>query len=249
MLQVPERFEVGRSFPPWVRYQHESRFAFSAGQVKGLTVADVACGDGSGGRQMLAGGVRRLDAFDISLPAVLAARRQLPGANCLCCAADACSLPVRDSTYDVVVSYETIEHLGDDHAFLNEVVRVLKPGGTFLCSTPNRDLLDPGISINDQPFNKFHVREYSFQKFKALLAPRFSSVVWLGQSMYSRRYITILAAVARLHPKAAVRLHQVRKMIKALGDTSMNHEPITVPQGFEPEIFLAICRDPRRPAP
>lgn len=242
MLNVPERLESGKWCHPWVRYQHERRFEFVSRLVQGLTVADVACGDGAGALVMVQRGAARVDAFDLSLAAVLAARQRFTENSGLCCVADAASLPVRDATYDIVVSLETIEHLVDDRAFLDEVIRVVKPGGTFICSTPNRDLLDPGTSISDQPFNKFHVREYSLEEFKALLAPRFSSVEWLGQSLYPQRYLKALASLARLRPKAAVRVHQVRKLITSLVDHPTRHEPKDVPEGWQPEILLALCR-------
>src|SRR5687767_5454618 len=45
-----------------------------------------------------------------------------------------------DNTYDVVVSFQVIEHIEDDELFLREIHRVMKPGGIALLTTPNRRL-------------------------------------------------------------------------------------------------------------
>ena len=47
------------------------------------------------------------------------------------------TLPLRDKSFDVVVSVEGIEHLENPHLFLREVNRVLKDDGTFILTTPN----------------------------------------------------------------------------------------------------------------
>jgi len=52
--------------------------------------------------------------------------------------ADACrSLPFRDGSFDAVVSMEGVEHFEDQAGFLRECSRVLRPGGTFVLTTPN----------------------------------------------------------------------------------------------------------------
>ncbi len=69
----------------------------------------------------------------------------------------------------LVVSFETIEHLRDDRSFLEEMSRILAVDGTFICSTPNRRLFNPGGSLADPPYNPHHVREYDHEEFKELL--------------------------------------------------------------------------------
>jgi ubiquinone/menaquinone biosynthesis C-methylase UbiE len=50
---------------------------------------------------------------------------------------DVCHVPENDSSFDVVLYLDVIEHVADDRASLNEVRRLLKPGGTLILSTPN----------------------------------------------------------------------------------------------------------------
>ena len=48
------------------------------------------------------------------------------------------ALPFRDRSFDVVMSFDVFEHIPDSDAHLREVVRVLKPGGSYVLQTPNR---------------------------------------------------------------------------------------------------------------
>lgn len=76
-------------------------------------------------------------------------------------------LPFADNTFDYVVSFQVIEHIPNDRAFVAEVLRVLRHGGKFIVSTPNRPM-----SLTRNPW---HVREYTTEQFASLLSS-FSSV-------------------------------------------------------------------------
>lgn len=80
-------------------------------------------------------------------------------------------LPFADEEFDCVVSFQVIEHIKHDRAFVEEVRRVLKPGGRFIVSTPNRPM-----SLTRNPW---HIREYTPEEFSRLLGD-FSKVEALG---------------------------------------------------------------------
>jgi SAM-dependent methyltransferase len=82
-------------------------------------------------------------------------------------------LPFEDEVFDCVVSFQVIEHIKRDRLFVQEVMRVLRPGGKFIVSTPNRPM-----SLTRNPW---HVREYSADELRQLLSD-FSSVEQLGVS-------------------------------------------------------------------
>ncbi len=80
-------------------------------------------------------------------------------------------LPFADESFDCVVSFQVIEHIKRDKEFVREVYRVLKKGGKFIVSTPNRPM-----SLTRNPW---HVREYTAEQFGALLS-EFADVEALG---------------------------------------------------------------------
>ena len=82
-------------------------------------------------------------------------------------------LPFEDEVFDCVVSFQVIEHIKRDKLFVKEVMRVLRPGGKFIVSTPNRPM-----SLTRNPW---HVREYNADELLQLLSD-FSSVEQLGVS-------------------------------------------------------------------
>lgn len=80
-------------------------------------------------------------------------------------------LPFADESFDYVVSFQVIEHIKRDREFVREVHRVLKKGGKFIVSTPNRPM-----SLTRNPW---HVREYNAEQFGALLST-FTEVEAMG---------------------------------------------------------------------
>jgi SAM-dependent methyltransferase len=81
-------------------------------------------------------------------------------------AANLAALPMPDETVDVVVNFQVIEHLWDQPQFITECLRVLRPGGSLLISTPNRITFTPG---SDTPVNPFHTRELNAAELRELL--------------------------------------------------------------------------------
>lgn len=81
---------------------------------------------------------------------------------------------LQDNAYDSIVSFQVIEHIQDDQAFLKEIYRVLKPGGTALITTPNRKM-----SLSRNPW---HIREYLAGELEALAKSIFPAVEMKGIS-------------------------------------------------------------------
>ena len=79
---------------------------------------------------------------------------------------------IESESVDCVISFQVIEHIKHDKEFVREVHRVLRKGGVFIVSTPNRPM-----SLTRNPW---HVREYSPEEFSALLGGEFESVEALG---------------------------------------------------------------------
>lgn len=81
-------------------------------------------------------------------------------------------LPFANGSFDFVISFQVIEHIRRDVDFVREVHRVLRPGGQFIVTTPNAPM-----SLTRNPW---HVREYTADELRDLLARSFSAVEMLG---------------------------------------------------------------------
>ncbi len=75
---------------------------------------------------------------------------------------------IHDNSFDFVISFQVIEHIEDDELFVKEAMRVLKPGGKFILTTPNIKM-----SITRNPW---HVREYTAAELTEMLGKYASSV-------------------------------------------------------------------------
>ncbi|MBK7148421.1 MAG: class I SAM-dependent methyltransferase [Bacteroidetes bacterium] len=208
-----ERLSGNFLMPNWVAMEHHARFRFVSAYTKGKVVVDCACGNGEG-TNVFSEGSASTHGFDVSQEAIDEANQKCKNPVTRFTLASGTQLPLDNNFADVYVSLETIEHIEEDEAFLKEVSRVLKTGGMFICSTPNRNVTNPGKKITDKPANIFHVREYSEQEFTALLKRYFSQVELYGQNRNQRWKVRVLAGLGRFLPfHLAVRLHQIYKLL------------------------------------
>jgi SAM-dependent methyltransferase len=173
-----ERVVPGKT-PEAVYKEHIDRYIFAAGIARDRDVLDVACGTGYGADYLAAAGARKVVGADVSPDAVRYARDwfgQSARASFVC--ADAVVLPFADCSFDVVVSFETLEHIRAYRKFLAECRRVLREEGLLVCSTPNRRVFSPNLG---RPINPFHVKEFWPEEFRRLLNRFFRPVVLYGQ--------------------------------------------------------------------
>lgn len=236
--------------PPWVWREHLARYQFAAGYARGKVVVDCACGDGIGSAVLLDAGAASVEGFDRSASAVAEASARCRSSVARFRAADARHLPLPDRCADLYVALETIEHVEDDRAFLADVIRVLKPDGLFICSTPNRTVTNPGTAVTDRPWNRYHRREYNHGEFVRLLEQAFERVDCYGQRPMSRRAVAWWTAIAhRWSPKVAVTCRQISKWPRLVYDAPASYAVRPLPVGAGAcEYLVAVCRRPRRAA-
>lgn len=135
-------------------------------------VLDVGCNNGYG-TVVTAAGSRLTIGVDVSPNAVHFAQLHNSRENVRYQEIDGLRLPFEDATFDLVISFQVIEHVSQTGRYLDEIRRVLKTAGTALFTTPNaRIRLDPGM----KPWNEFHVREYRADELFSLLKQSFASV-------------------------------------------------------------------------
>jgi SAM-dependent methyltransferase len=171
-----ERLPIDVRLPWWG--EHRSRYRFAAAQLDGGVVLDIACGTGFG-TEMLSADVAMVVGSDVFLPALASSRIRMRGTPAAFVAADGTRLPFASGSFHGVVSMETIEHIPNDGAFLDELRRVLRRGGRLVLSTPNATV------TRRYPRNPFHVREYTPSELLAKLRPAFREVLLYGQNVSS----------------------------------------------------------------
>jgi ubiquinone/menaquinone biosynthesis C-methylase UbiE len=155
--------------------------------VRGLgrvgAALDLGCGDGRLAAELRA---RALTLADVSAVALERARARLPDAEAVELEPDA-PLPFADSSFDVVLCTETIEHVRDVQMFLSEVRRVLRPGGELALTPP----ATPPLVRPADPLSP-HLRRFTRRSLARLLDE-------LGFDLVSlrRRSSTLLARARR----------------------------------------------------
>jgi SAM-dependent methyltransferase len=158
----------------WFR-RHEVVYERLAGRCVDRDVLEAGCGEGYGA-DLIADVARQVIGLDYDESAVAHVRARYPRVDMR--HGNLAALPLGAGSVDVVVNFQVIEHLWDQGQFVGECLRVLRPGGLLLMSTPNRVTFSPG---RDTPINPFHTRELDAAELTELLTSQgFSMEAMLG---------------------------------------------------------------------
>jgi SAM-dependent methyltransferase len=148
--------------------EHLHRYALASDLAKEADVLDIACGEGYGSA-FLASVAKNVIGVDNDPGTVAHATAKYGSRNLQFLRGMAEKIPLPDHSVDLVVSFETLEHLDDHEAMMREVKRVLRPRGRLLISTPDTK---PYHQVSGRT-NPFHVRELDLDGFRSLLARHF----------------------------------------------------------------------------
>ena len=171
----------GKSIPQEGRYmfqRHLKAYQFSMDFCQNKVILDAGCGEGYGSN-LLAEVATKAIGIDISREAIRHAREKYSRENLHYYVTDVVNMDFADNTFDVIVSFQVIEHLNNPLKFLKEIKRVLKKGGWAIISTPNKSLCD------GHAFGKYHVKEYRYHEFMDLLNSYFDKVEYYGLHLKS----------------------------------------------------------------
>ncbi|MDZ4233718.1 MAG: methyltransferase domain-containing protein [Dietzia sp.] len=146
----------------WFR-RHEVVYRRLVQRCAGRDVLEAGSGEGYGA-DLIADVARHVIGLDYDESAVAHVRARYPRVDMR--QGNLAELPLPTASVDVVVNFQVIEHLWDQGQFVAECLRVLRPGGVLLMSTPNRITFSPG---RDTPINPFHTRELNAAELTELL--------------------------------------------------------------------------------
>ena len=161
-----------------IRLEHVHRYAAVLDLTADKHVLDIASGEGYGSF-MISESAKTVVGVDIAEDAIRHASTTYKKGNLKFSVGSATQLNFAAESFDVVVSFETLEHLAEHELMVSEIRRVLKPGGIFILSTPNR----PVYSKNGAFKNEFHIKELDFIEFHGLLTNFFPKVMYYGQRL------------------------------------------------------------------
>ncbi|NIJ67752.1 glycosyltransferase [Xanthomonas sp. 60] len=162
-----------------IRQEHMHRYACCLPLVEGKAVLDIASGEGYGSA-MLAARAKSVVGVDISNEAVKhAAVRYASISNLDYVQGSAAAIPLASDSVDVVVSFETIEHLRGQEEMLSEIRRVLRPDGVLVMSSPNKEVYSDRAGYH----NEYHVKELYLTEFTDLISRHFPAWQMSGHRM------------------------------------------------------------------
>ncbi len=175
-----------------IRLEHVHRYLLARELSAGKRVLDLACGEGYG-TALLASSAGEVVGVD-NVPEVVAhARTRYPRPNIRFEIGACGAVPLPDASIDLVVSFETLEHVEDQEGMLQEIRRVLRPNGLLLLSTPDRRVYSDLLGNR----NPYHPRELDREELEALLGKHFRRVALAGQRVRAGSIVAPLEGEAQ----------------------------------------------------
>ena len=161
-----------------IALEHLHRYAFARELSAGKRVLDIACGEGYGS-EMLSRNAKSVVGVDINPATVAHAMTKYRSPKVRFIEGACEKIPLPDKSVDLVVSFETLEHIEDHDQFLGEIERVLDSGGILVISTPEKS------AYSDKPkhVNPFHKKELYREQFLRLLSQKYGHMIYFEQKV------------------------------------------------------------------
>jgi ubiquinone/menaquinone biosynthesis C-methylase UbiE len=221
---------------------HRSDYETAALLAQDKTVLDLGC-NGGHGTIILGSACKEITGVDVSPTAIATAKSRHESGKVQFRLVDGLTLPFPDQSFDLITSFQVIEHLAGYETYFSEIKRVLKSEGLLLVTTPNAAIrLHPG----QKPWNPFHVREFSASELENLLRSHFASAQVLGQfaadHTYRVEYNRCIGARGSIPGDRALAERIVRKLVRMAVDGLRSIKAAFGPKGgqLHPHNFQAV---------
>lgn len=165
-------------------YEHLHRYALAAELCKDKVVLDIASGEGYGAN-ILSDNANFVYGVDISEEAIDFSKKKYGSKKLKYLIGSATKIPIDSNSIDIVVSFETLEHLTDHAGMMSEIKRVLKSDGVLIISTPAKE-----VYFERDPDNKFHVKELTTNEFITLINDNFKFSKFFKQQIVIGSLVT-----------------------------------------------------------
>lgn len=164
---------------------HIERYQMACEYAKGKVIVDVACGSGYGSKMLAEAGAQKVIGIDSDPQTILYAKERFKDPVIEFRVGDCRKMKriIPSHSADMVVSFETIEHIRETDKFVKEVKRILKKDGLWFVSTPNFDVY--------KSQSQFHPKMFTEAEFKKVLQNHFDCQAYYYQ--HNKRYIVGLA--------------------------------------------------------
>jgi 2-polyprenyl-3-methyl-5-hydroxy-6-metoxy-1,4-benzoquinol methylase len=166
---IVERITPGELSWDLYHGDHIQRYKFFSNFYHQKKVLDAACGSGYGSKIILDCGAKEVYGIDIDEEQIHKNQQMYPDVKFIALSCE--EIYKIQNLFDVVVSFETIEHLNDIEKFFQGVNKILTKDGIFICSTPNIKRFSESKSTI---LNDYHKHELSYQEFTKLFSDFFS---------------------------------------------------------------------------
>jgi SAM-dependent methyltransferase len=223
-IQGANAIDAGRLSPYWG--EHSARYIFALPYIENKTVLDIACGTGYG-LGFMKEKAKRVVGVDVSIEAAKEAKNHCDEKTSVLLG-DGLRLPFEDESYDVITSFETLEHIHERDKFLLELKRVMRNDGLLILSTPNANYTKP---VNGIPFNPHHIFEYKPEELRSELENHFVLEKFLGQTLDEKIQIPPFYMAQGLLPK------DFSTQTKLVGWKILNKMPFNVRESVSEAIW------------
>ena len=233
--------------PDVVSYHHHlARYQFALGKMAGgERVLDAGCGTGYGS-QLLLQKAATVVGIDNSPLAVAYAREHYAGPGIGFAQMDCQRLAFPAAEFDLLVCFEVFEHMEDQDGFLTECLRVMRPGGTLILSTPNLTTATVHMRSIRQS-NPFHIGMLDLPSFRHVLGRHFRRVELYGQRRRGNRLYSALRALDVFNLRLRLLPGRRRESLQSAFDVPVGVAAVPEAWVFERQQlrqanqFVAVC--------
>lgn len=199
--------------------EHLHRYAIVKDLVIGKNILDIACGEGYGSN-ILSSYAKNVVGIDISDEAINHAKKKYKKDNLQFKQGSATFIDLPDTSIDIIVSFETIEHLKEHDEMLQQFKKVLKRDGILIISSPDKK----NYSDKTGYANPFHLKELYKNEFESLIKKYFDNTLMLFQK----------SAVASIITTGLINSKSLKEYEGNYADIKENKKPIE-------EALFNIC--------